>query len=310
MSVAARVDPKDYFTAEEWSPLAEHSSWKGLLLVAHAWVLIFAAGAMAVVWPITLPLAVAIIGARQLGLAILMHDAAHRALHSNPKINDFTGEWLCGEPVGAGLDRYRPYHLTHHKFTQQTEDPDIGLSAPFPITRASLVRKMVRDLTGQTFAKQRTAVLRAKLKARKPGQPRLAIWWGEAARLHRFLLINLGLLAVLSAVGLWWTYFALWLLPMATWYPLVTRLRNIAEHARVPDNDDPLRYARTTKANFFERLFIAPYYVNYHCEHHMFMHLPCYSLPLAHRILAAKGVTARMEVRDSYPAMLALAAPA
>src|SRR5882757_1079743 len=95
MAGVARVNPKDFFTADEWERLSEHSSWKGLLLVAHAWAVIVAAGAMAVIWPLTIPLAVMIIGARQLGLAILMHDAAHRALHPNPKINDFVGEWLC-----------------------------------------------------------------------------------------------------------------------------------------------------------------------------------------------------------------------
>src|SRR5690606_24792836 len=57
----------------------------------------------------------------------------------------------------ASLDAYRPYHLTHHKYAQQAEDPDLVLSAPFPVTRASLRRKIVRDLTGQTFFKQRIA---------------------------------------------------------------------------------------------------------------------------------------------------------
>jgi len=85
MSVAARISPKDYFTAEEWATLTPRSSWKGLALVAHCWAMIFAAGAMAVIWPITIPLAIMIIGARQLGLGILMHDAAHGALHPNLK---------------------------------------------------------------------------------------------------------------------------------------------------------------------------------------------------------------------------------
>jgi fatty acid desaturase len=91
----------------------------------------------------------------------------------------------------------------------------------------------------------------------------------------------------------------------------VTRLRNIAEHALVAkDEPDPLHHARTTKANWIERALIAPYYVNYHCEHHMFMHIPCYHLPKAHRLLGQKGVLARMEIAPSYPAMLRLAAPA
>ncbi len=58
--------------------------------------------------------------------------------------------WLCAYPVVSDLDLYRPYHLKHHRFTQQSEDPDLGLSAPFPITKRSLLRKLVRDLTGQT----------------------------------------------------------------------------------------------------------------------------------------------------------------
>jgi fatty acid desaturase len=280
-------------------------------LVAHAWAVMIAAGAMAVIWPITLPLAIALIGARQLGLAILMHDAAHRALSRDPRVNDFVGEWLCGQPVGASLASYRAYHLTHHKYAQQAEDPDLGLSAPFPISRASLYRKMIRDLTGQTFFKQRTAVLRAKLRSRKPDQSAIVIGFGEGGRLRRFLLWQLGLLVVLSALGLWWTYFVLWLLPMATWYPMVTRLRNIAEHACIAkDEPDPLRHARTTTANLLERAFIAPYYVQFHGEHHLFMHLPCYQLPRAHRLLDAKGVTAGMRVEPSYLAVLRLAAPA
>ena len=58
MSAAARVNPRTYFSRREWARLSHHSSWRGLALVAHCWLMIGAAGAMAVVWPITLPLAV------------------------------------------------------------------------------------------------------------------------------------------------------------------------------------------------------------------------------------------------------------
>ena len=176
MSVAARVSPKDYFTAEEWTPLAKRSAWAGPLMIAHCWAVIAGCMVMGVIWPLTIPLAVMLIGARQLGLAILMHDAAHGAMHPDQTINDALGEWLCGAPVGARLASYRDYHLQHHKFAQQAEDPDLGLSAPFPITRASLMRKAVRDLTGQTFFKQRSAMLRAQLKARAKGAPILPIY--------------------------------------------------------------------------------------------------------------------------------------
>ena len=89
MAVATRIDPKTLFTPQEWASLSNRSNWKGLALIAHAWVVILAAGAVAVVWPLTIPLAVMIIGGRQLGLAIMMHDAAHGALHKNRKSNDW-----------------------------------------------------------------------------------------------------------------------------------------------------------------------------------------------------------------------------
>ena len=99
----------------------------------------------------------------------------------------------------------------------------------------------------------------------------------------------------------------MWLLPLATWYQLVSRIRNIAEHAVVPDNDDPLRNTRTTGASLVERLFVAPYWVNYHLEHHLFMFVPCWRLPAAHRALVEAGLRERMEVQPGYDAVLRLA---
>jgi len=304
MAVASRIKPQELFTPDEWGPLAARSSWRGLLMVAHAWAVIVAAGAVFVIWPnpVTYILAVMLIGARQLGLAILMHEAAHGGLHPNLKVNDWVGEWLCAAPTGASLASYRPYHLTHHKFAQQAEDPDLVLSAPFPTTRASLRRKIVRDLTGQTFFKQRFGPLLGKLKS---DQAKSAIFSGEVARQKPFLLWNLGLLVVLSAMGLWWAWLALWIVPGETGCPLVARVRNIADHeSAAKDEPDPFRHARTTRANWIERALIAPYHVNFHAEHHLFMHMPCWNLPKAHRLLVAKGRTQAMLTAPGYLSVL------
>jgi len=304
MAAAARVAPKDYFSPDEWAPLAKKSAWKGPALVAHAWIVIGLAAAMAMAFPITIPLAVMIIGARQLGLAILMHDAAHGALHPDLKVNDFLGDKL----TPGGLVTYRTYHLGHHKYAQQAEDPDLGLSAPFPITRLSLRRKIVRDLTGQTYYKQRWAGLVKRIAERKPGEPLLPILKDAVVSRKRFLTGMVLTIAVTAPFGFWWAWPVLWLLPQATWLPMITRLRNIAEHACVAkDEPDPLRHARTTRANFVERALLAPYYVNYHCEHHMFMHVPCYNLPRTHRLLTAKGVMPGMLTAKSYLEVLRLA---
>jgi len=65
-----------------------------------------------------------------------------------------------------------------------------------------------------------------------------------------------------------------------------------------------LRHARSTHANWFERIIIAPYWVNYHCEHHMFMHVPCWNLPRVQRLLAERGVLPDMLTAPGYLSVL------
>jgi fatty acid desaturase len=238
-----------------------------------------------------------------------MHEAAHGGLHSNKAINEFVGQWLCAVPVGADLASYRSYHLQHHRFTQQPEDPDLSLSAPFPITKQSYWRKAVRDLTGQTFVKQRLPLFLSLFKPQTKDAPVEHESFVSAGREKtvRFLAVNAVLFALfwLAGAGIW--FFGVWLVAMATWLSLVTRIRNIAEHACTSTGDDPFSHARTTLANPIERALIAPYWVNYHAEHHLFMYLPCYRLREAHRLLVEKGLIKRMEVRPGYLDVMKLA---
>ncbi|MBI5129968.1 MAG: fatty acid desaturase family protein [Rhodopseudomonas palustris] len=310
MPAVARIDPKTVFTAEEWARLTRRSSARGVWLVAHAWGTIAAAIALVTLWPnpLTWLIAVMIVGTRQLGLAILMHEAAHGGLHRNQRLNEWIGQWLCAVPVGADLAAYRSYHLQHHKYTQQPEDPDLSLSAPFPISKESFARKAIRDLSGQTFVKQRLPALKALFRPRADaGVVHDSFVASGNARTLRFLAANVVLLALfwLAGAGIW--YLGVWLVAMATWLPLVTRIRNIAEHACTSTSPDPFSQARTTLANPLERLLIAPYWVNYHAEHHLFMYLPCYNLPETHRLLRDKALIGRVTVAPSYRDVLRLA---
>ena len=307
MAVAPRALPHHFFTTADWAMLTTRSRWRGVWLVAHCWAVIGSAMWVGARWPLTLPLVVMVIGTRQLGLFVLMHDAAHAALHRNRRVNDWIAIWLCSSSLRA----YRPYHLQHHRYVQQTEDPDLVLSAPFPITRASLARKVLRDLTGQTFFKQRVGRVAEAVKRRQPGEAALGVLLAEVARERHFLIGNALGFAVFAGFGVGWVWLAMWLLPMLTWLPLVSRIRNIAEHALVPQNEaDPRRQARTTRANGLERALVAPYWVNYHCEHHMFTSIPCWRLPAAHALLERQRVLPQMQTERSYLALLGRASAA
>jgi fatty acid desaturase len=302
-----RIPARELLDPADLAALRERSAWKGIALVAHAWAVIFGSIALVAIFPnpLTYVLAVMLIGSRQLGLAILMHDGAHGSLSRHAGQNLAMSQWLCAYPIFADTIAYRGYHLAHHVHTQQDDDPDLALSAPFPITKASYRRKFWRDITGQTGFQQRKAQLLNAL-----GDPS----WPTMRRLHHFweklgpqLTANATLWIILSLAGVWWAYPLLWLAPLLTWMMVITRIRNIAEHAVVPDSGDPLRNTRTTVANFVERIFVAPYFVNFHLEHHLLMYVPCYTLPKVHAILMHGRHAARMEVQPGYWSVLKLA---
>ncbi|WP_439815123.1 fatty acid desaturase family protein [Zavarzinia sp. CC-PAN008] len=306
---AARIAARDLVDQDTLHRVRRRSTAWGLFLVAHCWAVILAAVAL-VVWlpnPLTWLLAVAVIGSRQLGLAILVHEGAHGGLATDERLNLFVSQWFCAYPMGQETLAYRRYHLKHHARTQQKDDPDLVLSAPFPITRKSLRRKLLRDLSGQTGYQQRKAqIVNALGDPSWPLAKRARHYW---AKLGRATAVNAGLFAAAIASGHWWVYPLLWLVPMLTWFQVVVRIRNIAEHAVLPENGatNPFHCARTTVANWLERAFLAPYFVNYHLEHHLMFYVPCYHLPALHRALMAGPNGPAMTVAHGYPGVLALA---
>lgn len=299
------ADGKAFFTTDEVRALARRSNLMGAAIVLHCWGIILGAVVLFAWWPsvVTFVLAVMLIGSRQLGCAILMHEAAHRALFRTPWLNDWVAQWLIARPIMADTPSYRAYHLKHHRHVQTERDPDLPLSTKFPTTRESLLRKFKRDLTGQTGFKLRMAQFRRALQL---GFDEDAIKGAKLAQnfqaedLRPALFCNIVIFLIMWVIGNWWYWFAFWALPLLTWNQLVIRIRNIAEHAVLSDPSDPLQVARTTYAHPLIALFLAPYWVNYHLEHHLVMHVPCWKLPRMHRMLIQKGLGTRMEVAPSY----------
>jgi fatty acid desaturase len=126
-----------------------------------------------------------------------------------------------------------------------------------------------------------------------------------ARTVGRFLIVQAILLAI-SLVVWGWVPFLLWLTALATTFQLFLRIRNIAEHACTPTGSgDPFTHARTTQAGVIARMTVAPYWVNYHSEHHLFMGVPCYNLAATHRLLGTGGFYPRMTVSPNYRDVLA-----
>jgi fatty acid desaturase len=296
---------------EERKSLLEINPVRSWWMIASNWILVLAAMAV-VAWapnPVTIVAALFVIAARQLGLAVVMHEAAHRTLFRTRWLNDWAGNWLAAYPVWAEVGPYRAYHLVHHSRTGTDQDPDLGLAAPFPVTRESFRRKVWRDLSGQTGWKQAKAVFRRDVGwSRGRNQRSLGMNEGEQPDVGWHKLIPVAvtngiLFGVLALAG----HPALYLLWVAAWlttYRLVTRIRSIAEHGMVPDRRDPLRNTRTTLTRWWERLLIAPNLVNFHLEHHLLMTVPHHNLPRMHRLLRARGAIDESCITPGYLAVL------
>jgi fatty acid desaturase len=292
----------DFFSELEIELLRRKSTWRGLLGVVHCWSIIILTWIVVAVWtnPVTVLLGIALIGTRQLGLFVLAHEGAHYNLSANRRLNDWLMEWVLNRPLlgGSGAG-YRKYHVNHHSYLYEENDPDLALSKPFPISQASFRRKVLRDLTGQTGVKLYGATIKEAFSGLTDNERSI----NGLRRIGPNIIINMVILFIFTYSGKWYLYFLLWWVPALTWNHFVTRVRNIGEHAVVTDNDNRLKNTRTIITNWWERVFIAPYSVHYHLEHHLIVNCPFYNLRQAHKILIGKGLREEMEIVYGYPSM-------
>src|SRR6478672_8887552 len=96
-TAALRIPARELIGKDDLVALRERVEWKGIALIAHAWAVILGSIALVSIFPnpLTWIVAVVLIGSRQLGLAILMHDGAHGCLSRNEKRNLFLSQWFC-----------------------------------------------------------------------------------------------------------------------------------------------------------------------------------------------------------------------
>lgn len=293
----------ELFSADEIAALTARSDAMGWSALLFTWSVIAVSLTVLARWPhpLTWLPVVAILGGRQLSLAIMMHDASHGTLFRSRRLNELLGDYACGSAIGVDLKRYRRHHLQHHVKTGSGQDTDRSLSAPFPTSRASLARKLLRDVSGISGLKREFGLLLmnagliqwtvAADVVRLPQQGRS---WRHCLRdlyrnMWKYALFQAALLGVLAASGHAWLYLA-WLAAYFSSYSLYMRIRSMAEHACTEATSDMLRNTRSTRAGWLARASVAPLRVNFHIEHHLMPAVPYFRLPAMHALLRRRGL--------------------
>ena len=304
-----RIKPSEILNKFQLSEIRQKNDTRNIIALLFDWGMMALGISLFYLFPnfLTFLISTVIIGSRQFALAVLAHDGAHHLLFKNAKINDFVSQWFCAYPVFQDNRIYRPYHLKHHRFTETEDDPDISLSAPFPITKKSFARKVIRDLSGITGYKRYSSVVKGILKTEaNSSMTKITKIWDKS---RGFLITNSVIFFLISYFSHWSLFFMLWWFPAFTYYSLIIRIRNIAEHCVTPGNTE-FDNTRTTRASFLIRFLLAPHRVNFHLEHHLFMVCPWYNLPKAHSMMIENGYQDKMCVEESYRNVLVKAVSA
>lgn len=226
--------------------------------------------------------AFALVLAAQRAFLTLVHDASHKLYSKDRGLNDVLADFLAAGFIGMLLRKYRKIHLAHHAANGSADDPEFfGYGV---VTQAGgWARFVLRYALGMEIAYllrkyhvgQDAYLGDKQVRRESVDKPR------KAEKLS-IVAAQLVLVACFWACGVVWLY-ALWLYVAVTWSPLLSRLRFLAEH---PGHGE---LTMSTRGNWWELVYFAPYHFNFHLEHHLWPSVPPYNLQRVHQALQRSG---------------------
>lgn len=241
-------------------------------------------------WATYIPLGFLMAG-RQGALLQLVHEASHRLLSHNLKINNFLGSWLCAFPIGLTLDGYTKGHMQHHAGTNTIDDlpTDMEKYSQVDFKTWKLYRLFLFDVTGWTALRSFLGHNYKSLTARSQPGSENSKFLKKIAGLMVAQAVILGIIFQFDLI----TYILLWIVPLISFNMVLLRFRGIAEHGRslqegvlIDRPDQGNMYTRTVELSGFvggvERILIGSLNANFHHEHHILPKVPHYHLSKVH----------------------------
>ena len=266
------------------------NAWSVLFLYVQTGAVLWATVAFGPwIWPVTFVL----MGRTFAQFLSLMHEAAHRLLFADKRLNDAVGRWLLGYPSLTNVDGYRRVHAAHHRQEFGPDEPDLALYVGYPVGHASFRRKLWRDATGRTGIKLMAQFLATRRSSDE--RSRRTFW--------KIVLVQVVLFAAAIAAGVWWLYPFFWLAPYLTAWRVINRLRSIAEHGGLHASSDRRETTHTVRQHLLARFLVVPYRIGLHLAHHVDSGVPFRNLPALHRALREAGYIDDSFEYPSYPAI-------
>lgn len=269
--------------------------WKSILVILLEWLLIVACIVLHKLFPFIFVYVLVwfIISTRLYAMYSLIHEAIHYSITRNKMLNDTIAQLFLGFPLLISLQAMRKTHLAHHKYLQTENDPEMKhleyTEFQFPKTNRQLVQLLLLDVSGINFVYYKLVKLLNLIihfnKSRLTDVSDILIFTGVIGNAFYFNF----------AADL----FLYWLIPYATFYQVLNRIRLSTEHFNIDKNNS--FKTRSVIPSFLERCIFTPYNLGYHLEHHLYPGIPFYNLPeVHHKLIKHPAYMENAVIQTSY----------
>ena len=230
-----------------------------------------------------IPLSV-FIATRLNALAVQIHEASHFLLFSSKKINDIFCNYFGAYWILNNVESYRKTHLKHHRHLHTENDPDKDLYEIYnnDKTRSSPIFYFIQDIFLITALKRiKTYYKEKKTNRNDVNSEYIKHIFFKVLTQILILSLFFAIFNPLHALFLW---FAFWFIPLFCFFPVIIRIRIVAEHFLQNNAQGRSFVSRTTNGNRIINYLLGAC-MEYHFEHHLIPYIPHYNLKIINKNL-------------------------
>jgi fatty acid desaturase len=230
-----------------------------------------------------------ITGNRQRALGNLLHDAGHRNLVREGRLNDLLAEIFLSSSLFNSLTVYRDSHARHHAWLgDPNHDPDyIAANEAHASSWWTTYLRILCTISawnGSAFGHLLTRGIPPSLRFR------IVLWW----------LCALALLSTLVDLRFALLFFGIWLSAKATAFHAITTFREMCDHFGLRPGGI-FSFTRDISTTSPWRWILHPRHNGYHLTHHLMPAVPYYRVRRTHELLSQLPVyETRATCCDTY----------
>lgn len=249
------------------------------------------------------PVSVILIGSTQRAFVNLLHEASHKILARDGRLNLTLGTIFSGYLVLHLYNPYRSSHIGfHHRFLgDKDKDPDFsfhlecGIYDHEPSNRKFFLLNIVFAMLGFRTWRYVRYVVEDRLLFK---QRDAAVSMPVTVRTERLILFVqwAAILGALAATGQLTTFLLLWVVPLFTSAVAIGWLSELAEHYPLPESENRrILMTRNRHGWAIERFLLGRHNDNYHLVHHLNTGVPFWNMRRAHKVLLDDPAYARWD---------------